>query len=314
MILWSLGAIVTLLIIGGIALQFAIWRNGPAVLSVIDKVAGGGTSAARLATVSTGDHPSQKAIVWGPQDRGPNGPALPVLIFAHGGSWRSGDPEDYGFFARAFVPKGFIVVLVGYRLVDDAAPQTATQGTYPAMLEDTARTIHWARREIAQYGGDPDRMVLAGHSAGAYNVVMTALETQWLGRYGVDADVIAGVVGMSGPYDFFPYDSPSTIAAFGNAPDPQATQVATHVRGDGPPMLLIHGAKDDLVGIHNSRNLAREIQGLGGDVTLKIYPAMAHNDPLIALAAPWRSRRDVADTIASFAHGITDKATAQQTR
>ncbi len=308
-ILWSIGALVTLFVVGGVALQFAIWRNGPAVVSAIDRVAGGSNAATPLATISTGDHPRQQVIVWGPEKRDSMAPALPVLIFAHGGGWHSGSPEDYGFFARAFVPEGFIVVLVGYRLVQEGAPD----GVYPAMLEDTASAIYWARQEIASYGGDPDRMVLAGHSAGAYNVVMTALERKWLGRLGMDADVISGVVGIAGPYDFFPYARASTINAFGPAPDPQATQAATHVRGDAPPMLLIHGDNDDVVGIHNSRNLTREIESLGGNVALKIYPGNTHNDPLIAMAAPLRGRRDVVRTIADFAKDVTGGSSAAST-
>jgi dipeptidyl aminopeptidase/acylaminoacyl peptidase len=73
-------------------------------------------------------------------------------------------------------------------------------------------------------------------------------------------------------------------------------------------MLLIHGKKDDLVGIHNSRNLAREIENLGGTATLRIYPEMKHNDPLVAMAAPWRGRRDVVRTIADFAHTVSGTA------
>lgn len=300
--LWALAALAILVALGGIALQFAIARNGPAVLSAVDWLTGGRNPATKLATISTGDAAQQKLIVWGPESRDPSDPALPVLMFAHGGSWRSGNPVDYGFIGRAFVPKGFVVVLIGYRL--------GPQGVYPAMVEDTARAIHWTHENIAQYGGDPDRIVVAGHSAGAYNVVMATLERRWLerggqGRPGMDADVIAGVIGMSGPYDFYPFDSESTIAAFGDAPDPLTTQAFNHVRGDAPPILLIHGEKDTLVKPRNSRGLAQQITEAGGQATLMTYADMTHNDPLISLAAPWRSRRHVAARIAGFASKVT---------
>ncbi|MGB3469264.1 MAG: alpha/beta hydrolase [Erythrobacter sp.] len=296
-VLWALAALALIAVLGGIALQFAIARNGPSVLSAVDWLTGGSNPATRLADISTGDARAQKLVVWGPETRDPSDPALPVLMFAHGGSWRSGDPVDYGFIGRSFVPKGFVVVLVGYRL--------GPQGVYPAMIEDTARAIHWTHENIAQYGGDPDRIVVAGHSAGAYNVVMATLERQWLGRLGMDADAIAGVVGMSGPYDFYPFDSESTIAAFGDAPDPLTTQAFNHVRGDAPPMLLIHGENDTLVKPRNSRGLAQQITEAGGEATLITYTDMAHNDPLIALAAPWRSRSDMAERIAEFAADVT---------
>ncbi|MEM7665297.1 MAG: alpha/beta hydrolase [Pseudomonadota bacterium] len=302
--IWALGGLALILVIGAIALQFAIARNGPAVLSGVDRLVGGDGGASLRATIATGEHPAQKVIVWGPETRNPADAPLPVLLFAHGGSWRSGDPVDYGFIGRAFVPKGFVVVLAGYRLHPDAV--------YPAMLEDTARSIAWARHEIAQYGGDPDRIFVAGHSAGAYNVVTTALDRQWLGRHGVSADEIAGIIGLSGPYDFVPFDSESTINSFGHVDDPQTTQPVSHVRGDAPPTLLIHGEKDTLVKPRNSRELARQVQAAGGKVTLHTYPDMEHNDPLISLAAPWRSNRDVDDVIAEFALSTTVSVPVQE--
>ncbi|MEM8723916.1 MAG: alpha/beta hydrolase [Pseudomonadota bacterium] len=295
--LWALGGLVLLIIAGALALQFAISRNGPAVLTQVDRLTGGSGDASLRATISLGEHPSQKVIVWAPEARDPEVEPLPVLLFVHGGSWNWGDPVDYGFVGRSFVPKGFVVVLSGYRLHPDAV--------YPAMLEDTARAIAWTREEIAQYGGDPDRITIAGHSAGAYNVVQTALEHQWLGRHGMSANDIAGVVGLSGPYDFYPFDSDSTVASFGDAQNPEATQPVNHVRSDAPPILLVHGDKDDLVKPRNTRELAKRIEAAGGSVETRFYPEMEHNDPLISLAAPWRSNRDVDDIIAEFALSAT---------
>jgi len=299
--LWAIGGIILLLAIGGFALQYAISQNGPAVLTSVDRLMGGSGDASIRATISTGEHPSQKLIVWGSDTRDASADPLPVLLFVHGGSWNWGDPVDYGFISRSFVPKGFVVVLAGYRLHPDAV--------HPAMLEDTARAIAWTREEIEQYGGDPDRITLAGHSAGAYNVVQTALERQWLGRHGMSANDIAGVVGLSGPYDFFPFDSDSTKASFGHASDPESTQPVNHVRADAPTMLLIHGDADDLVKVRNTRELAKRIEEAGGAVTTQYYSEMEHNDPLISLAAPWRSNRDVDDIIAEFALSARAKGT-----
>ncbi len=318
-LLWILGGLAVIVIIAAIALQVAISRNGPAVLSAVDYVTGASQtpelSGKEQATISTGAHPQQKLVIWGPERRDPADAPLPVLLFAHGGSWRSGDPVDYGFIGRTFVAEGFIVVLSGYRLGED--------GKYPAMLEDTASAIAWTHKEIASYGGDPDRVVIAGHSAGAYNVVTTALEEQWLGRRGLSSDAIAGVIGLSGPYDFVPFDSESTIASFGHVDDPAATQPITHARLDGPPMLLIHGDKDTLVYPRNTRVLTNTIDRMRADaaenidwdetefnddqrgsVVAHFYAEMEHNDPLISIAAPWRSRRDIADVMAEFARTV----------
>lgn len=291
--LWAIGGIVVLIAVGGIALQYAISSNGPAVLTAVDRLVDGSGDASIRATVSVGEHPKQKVIVWGAENRDPAADPLPVLLFVHGGSWNWGDPDSYGFIGRSFVPKGFVVVLAGYRLHPDAV--------YPAMLEDTARAIAWTREEISQYGGDPDRITIAGHSAGAYNVVQVALERQWLGRHGMAADDLAGVVGLSGPYDFYPFDSDSTIASFGAATNPEATQPINYVRADAPPLLLLHGEADDLVKVRNTNELTRRIEAAGGTVIKRLYPAMDHNAPLISLAAPWRNSRDVDDIIAEFA-------------
>ncbi|QFT76449.1 alpha/beta hydrolase [Erythrobacter sp. THAF29] len=304
MIWWILGGLVLVVAASAIALQVAIARDGPAVLSAVDRMSSSGDAELK-ATISTGEHPQQKLLVWGPGRETSSDERRPVLVFVHGGSWRSGDPASYDFIGRAFVPKGFVVVLAGYRLGD--------AGKYPAMLEDTAAAIGWAHREIAQYGGDPEQIVLAGHSAGAYNVVMAALDERWLAREGLSPSDISGVVGLAGPYDFFPFDSESTIAAFGDAPEPVSTQPIAHVRADAPPMLLIHGEKDTLVKPRNTRALAQLIEEAGGAVRVRTYAEMEHNDPLISLAAPWRSNRDVADLIAAFAHEVTKSDTKSDT-
>ncbi len=293
--LWILGGLALVAAIAGAAFQIAVWRNGPAVVSAIDRVAGGQQGAEQKAIISTGPHPSQKLVVWGPEHRDPADAPLPVLLFAHGGGWRSGDPVDYGFIARAFVPEGFIVVLVGYRLGED--------GKYPGMIEDTANAVAWTHEEIAAYGGDPDALVLAGHSAGAYNVVMLGLEEQWLGRKGLSTTDIAGVIGMAGPYDFAPFARDSTIAAFGHVDDPAITQPPSHVRADAPHMLLIQGEKDDLVRPRNARILGDAITSAGGSARQVFYPEMGHNGPLLSLAEPLRSRRDVLDLMVDFSRG-----------
>ncbi|MBD2843126.1 alpha/beta hydrolase [Erythrobacter rubeus] len=304
-VIWIIAIIGIALLLAAAALQFAISRDGPAVLSAIDRIVGASDGAEYQTTISTGDHPQQKLVVWAPQDGISRPRPLPVLLFVHGGSWRSGDPESYGFIGRAFVPKGFVVVLGGYRLGE--------AGAYPAMLEDTASAIGWTHRNIADYGGDPDRIVIAGHSAGAYNVAMAALEERWLTAEGLMPSDIAGVVGLSGPYDFYPFDSESTKNAFGHAEEPERTQPAAHIGSDAssgtPPVLLIHGEKDTLVYPRNTRFLADKLKAAGAGAETRFYSEMEHNDPLISLAAPWRSRREVDDRIAQFAAEVTSRDT-----
>lgn len=300
MALWILGILVVVTIGAAIALQIAISRNGPAVLDTVDRITGGARDVALLESTNYGDAASQKMRVYGPK-RESSDTARPVIMFVHGGSWASGDPDNYGFVARALVPKGFVTVLAGYRLYPDAV--------YPDMLEDTAKAIMWTRDNIARHGGDPDNIILVGHSAGAYNVVMTALDQQWLAAEGMLFDEqengringpITGVIGLSGPYDFFPFDSDSTKNSFGNASDPKSTQPVNVVRGDAPPMLFIHGEKDTTVLKRNTIELNKRITAAGGSVNVHYFPEMDHVKPLMAIASPYRRDPTIIDLIVEF--------------
>lgn len=294
---WTLGLIIALIVVGAAGLQFAISRNGPAVLAAVDRITGGTGGAELKGKIATGDHGDQKVLVWGPETQPANEPLRPVLFFVHGGSWNSGDPEDYDFVGRAFAEQGFVVVLSGYRL---GAP-----GKYPGMIEDTARAFSWTHTEIESYGGDPQNIVIAGHSAGAYNMMMIALQDKWLAPHALSPSDIAGVVGLSGPYDFLPLESESTIASFGHASDLDATQPINHVSDTAPPMLLLHGEKDTTVGVFHSRNMTQLLEKAQRPVSLALYPEMDHADPLISIAAPWRTRRDIVGKIADFARQHT---------
>ncbi|WP_246449800.1 alpha/beta hydrolase [Qipengyuania soli] len=289
-----LGGIVLVLLLAGGALLLAIRNNGPAVLDAVDRIAGGKRDVVLVEKARYGDAAKQKVRVY---RQGKAGEPIPVFLFVHGGSWRWGDPDDYGFVARAMAPEGYLVVLAAYRLGES--------GRYPAMLEDTAAAIAWTRANAARLGGDPDRIVLAGHSAGAYNVVQVALEPKWLAARGVPEASIRGVVGLAGPYDFFPFDSDSTKASFGSVGAGAESQPVNHSRAGAPPMLLVHGEEDTLVKPRNTRALAAALEAKGAKVETLFYPDADHNAPLIWLAAPWRDRRDVAARISRFAREAT---------
>ncbi|MDA0915599.1 MAG: alpha/beta hydrolase [Proteobacteria bacterium] len=286
-----LGVSIAVLIAGGLALQIAIWRNGPAVLDAVDRITGGARGAVLAERVSYGPNDKQYISVYTPKDLVAE--PLPVIVFVHGGSWNKGDPENYSFIGRAFAPEGFVVVLVAYRLHPEAV--------YPAMIEDTAAAIAWTQANITKHGGDPSRIVISGHSAGAYNVAMTALEARWLTEAGGSAEQIAGVVGLAGPYDFYPFDSDSTRASFGHVPQGEVTQPVTHVRDDAPPTLLVHGEADMLVEPRNSRELAKRLESAGSKVETLYLKDADHNQPLLALASPWRSNSKVFRAFVEFA-------------
>ena len=247
-----------------------------------------------------GSDPRQKLDVYAPAGRAvtanDGGPAIgqaayPVLIFFYGGGWNSGSRGDYSFVARAFAARGFVVVVPDYRLV----PQVV----FPAFVDDAARSLRWTVDHIAEYGGDPRRIV-AGHSAGAYNAMMLALDTDLARRAGVAPGAVRAVVGLAGPYDFLPLDVASSIAAFGHAPDLVATQPVHYARRDAPPALLLTGADDDVVRPRNAVALDAALRRAGASSELKIYPGIGHVGILLALSKPFRGKADVLGDAVNF--------------
>jgi len=223
--------------------------------------------------------------------------ALPVIVFIYGGSWRSGDKDDYEFLGAALASRGFVTVLPDYRLVPEVR--------FPDFVGDCAAAVRWVEDHAGEYGGDPRRVVLVGHSAGAYNAIMLALAGDYLRAAGVDASAIRGAVGLAGPYDFIPFDVDATRNAFGQAPDPVLTQPVHFARADAPPLLLLWGEDDTTVGPRNLESLARVQRAAGGSVETKIYENVDHVDILLALSRPFRGRAPVLDDVTAFARRAT---------
>ncbi len=226
----------------------------------------------------------------------------PVLIFFYGGAWVKGRRQDYGFVGKAYAARGFVVVLADYRKVPNVR--------FPAFVQDGAAAVRWTHDNISTYGGDPDRIVLAGHSAGAYIAVMLALDRRYLTAAGVDPKVVRAAAGLAGPYDFYPWDSPRAVAAMSNAADPLQTQPITFARKDSPPLWLGTGTADTEVKPRNSVALADREHVLGNTTTiLREYPGLSHNDLIMAVAKPFRSKAPVLDeTISFFIHNTQQPA------
>jgi acetyl esterase/lipase len=223
----------------------------------------------------------------------------PVILFAYGGSWRSGARDDYDFAGRAFAAQGFVTVVSDYRLFPGV--------TFPGFVEDVAAATAWTHDNIARFGGDPERIVLVGHSAGGYNIAMVALDPQWLGRHGKRPGIIKGFVPIAAPIDFYPFDSDSTRDAFGSYHRPQATQPLNFVRNGAPPALILTGLRDTTVRPRNSKLLSAALNAEGNQATLKTYAAMDHYDIIMALSKPFRSKGPVLGDISAFARQVTER-------
>ncbi len=273
------------------AWRYALANNAVAVLDWADRQFGGtdGYTVA-LADGRYGSDPAHRVEVIVPDRSAPS--PRPVLVFFHGGGWHSGQPGDYHFIGRTFARAGYVVVLPGYRL--------GPAGRYPAMLEDGAAALAWTRDHVAKHGGDPARVAVMGHSAGAYIAAMLGLERQWLGRAGVEDNFIKGVVGLSGPYDFFPWTSDSTRNAFGHVTAPATTQPVAHVRGDKAAMLLLTGDADTTVKPRNTHALAKALADAGMPNEPVVLSGVDHSGTVMKLAAPFSRDRRVLDPALAF--------------
>lgn len=222
--------------------------------------------------------------------------ALPVVVFFYGGSWSSGDRRDYAFVGEALAARGIITVVADYRLY----PQVS----YPDFLKDSAQAVAWTLQHISASGGDPQRLFLMGHSAGAYNTAMLALDTRWLAAFQVQTTQLKGWIGLAGPYDFLPIIDPVIQQAFHWPATPLDSQPVQHVRPLSPPALLLAGMNDTVVDpLRNTQRMAQTLQTLGVPVTTHLYPRINHGLMIGALAWPLRWTADVLDRITEFVGG-----------
>ena len=219
------------------------------------------------------------------------GGGLPMVVFIYGGGWNAGTKGTYGFVARPLAQRGIIVVVPDYRLYPEV--------TFPAFLEDNAKAVAWAFAHAVELGADPSRIVLVGHSAGAFNVAMLALDPHWLAAAGIDRSRLAGAVGLAGPYRFLPSNDPDVFPIFGSNNTP-AHEPYAYADGRNPPMFLAAGTDDTTVMPRNTTELAARIRDKGGKVTSKLYPGIGHIGLITAFAPIFQNRAPVLEDVAAF--------------
>jgi acetyl esterase/lipase len=238
--------------------------------------------------IAYGSDPRQKLDIYIPD--GLNAPA-PVIVFFYGGSWQMGDKSMYPFFGQAFASKGIVTVVVNYRLY----PQVK----FPGFVEDGANAFRFVHDQIADYGGDPKRLFLAGHSAGAHIAVMLASNLSYLKAAGADPDWIRGTIGIAGPYDFLPLTDPKIIALFGGDRVPE-TQPINFVDGKRAPMLLVCGTDDETVNHKNTTRMAAKLEKFGNRVEVHQYPGIGHIGIILSLAPGFRGNTTLRDDMVKF--------------
>lgn len=224
------------------------------------------------------------------------GAKAPVIVFFYGGNWVSGSRDDYAFIGQALAARGFVVVIPDYRLY----PQVR----YPDFLDDSAQAVAWTLREIAAYGGDPGRVFVMGHSAGAYNAAMLALDERWLGKQGFSPQALSGWIGLAGPYNFLPIQNPTTRPVFHFPDTPPDSQPIAHVDPRSPPALLIAAESDEVVRpARNTGALAARLRAAQVPVRELYFDGVGHASLVATLSTSLRGLAPTLDAVEAFVRG-----------
>ena len=258
-------------------------------LSAINAVTSGSASEKELG-ISYGDDPRNKLDIYRP--RSGKG-AAPVVVFFYGGSWNMGSRSDYAFVGEALAERGIVAVLADYRLY----PQVR----YPSFVDDSARAVAWTLKEIQRHGGDPQKVFVMGHSAGAYNAAMVAIDQRFLAAAGASITSLRGFIGLAGPYDFIPIADQNVRPVFFYPDTPPESQPINHVTAAAPPTLLLASRADKLVDpVRNTGGLANRLRSVGVSVDEIYFDNTSHASLIGAIAWPLRGLAPVLDTVVAF--------------
>jgi len=234
----------------------------------------------------------QKLDIYTPKTVAPSS-GWPVVIFFYGGSWNSGERADYRFVGASLATRGILTLVADYRLYPDVR--------YPEFLQDSALAAAYGFDKAATLGGNPKRVFVMGHSAGAYNAAMLMLDPRWLSATGHLPDEFAGWIGLAGPYDFFPTENPDAQPVFFHPNYPAKAQPIEFSSTRAIPTFLGAPVKDKLVSpTRSTQSLANKLMANGTQVTLHMYEGANHMTLIGAFAAPLRGIAPVRDDVIQF--------------
>lgn len=278
-----------------------------AALCVLLALAASAPSRALSVLVPQGSHVLTPDIFYGTDPRqrfdlyqpaaGTAAPAagFPMVVFFYGGSWTQGHKADYRYIGEALASRGIVTVVADYRLY----PQVG----YPHFLNDAAMALAQALRRASHWKVDATRVFVMGHSAGAYNAAMLALDARWLAGQDLSPQRLAGWIGLAGPYDFLPIQSATVQPVFHHPDTPLESQPLQHAGQSRLPAFLGAAPLDELVNPQrNTAQLAGLLQASGAPVTLKWYEGASHATLVGAFARPLRWMAPVLDDVVRFVH------------
>jgi acetyl esterase/lipase len=246
----------------------------------------------RVADLPYGPGPRQKLDVYSPKGAGQH----PVVVFFYGGSWTAGEKSQYRFVGAALAERGFVAVLPNYQLYPAAK--------FPGFMADGAGAVAWVQKHAPEFGGDPERIVLMGHSAGAHMAALLALDSRYLISAGAKPGAIIGLVGLSGPYALDP--NTDTLRATFPAPYTLADwRPVQFVSDRSPPTLLLHGVRDSVVSVSHAEKLRDALLAHNVRVETQLYPDRGHTDTLASFALVARRRTPALQETINFLQSVT---------
>jgi acetyl esterase/lipase len=223
----------------------------------------------------------------------------PVVIFFYGGTWSAGKKSYYAFVGATLAERGYVTVIPDYRLYPKVR--------FPTFVEDGARAVAWVQQHVRDFGGDPDRLVLMGHSAGAHIAALLALNPAYLAAANVRPHSIAGFIGLSGPYALAP-DTDTLHAIFAAPCTLNDWQPVHFADRTAPPALLLHGADDDMVYSAHTERMRDELLSRGAEVETHLYAGRGHADTIASLTVAARHRTPALEQSLAFLGRIPARA------
>ncbi|MEM7188041.1 MAG: alpha/beta hydrolase [Pseudomonadota bacterium] len=225
----------------------------------------------------------------------PDANNAPVVMFWHGGSWRRGQKDQYRFVGLRLAQEGFVAVVPDYRKFPEVR--------HPAFVEDAAAAIAWVHANIADNGGDPAAIFLSGHSAGAHIAALVAMDPGYLSTHDLPNTIVRGVAGLAGPYHFFP-DTQRMIDIFGPEDRFPIMQAGTYARPDSPPILMMHGRDDVVVGTFNIERVEVALAKVGACWGTAYYDDVDHISIVSSFSWVLRDSNSAPADLAKFVRDV----------
>ncbi|MBB3107876.1 acetyl esterase/lipase [Psychrobacter luti] len=296
----SLG-VTAALAVGGIALatQQAQALSALAIVNGITSNGGVGVSK----NILYGDEPNQDLDIYYPKpltkamksknvtDDNAINDSYPMVVFVHGGSWESGNKDEYAFVGQSLAQAGYVTAVINYR--------KAPEHVYPDYVQDAAQAIAWSYNNAKSLHADPKRLAVIGHSAGAFNAVAAVANEDFLAPYGVKPKDIAAVIGIAGPYSY-DFRKFSSRTAFGPDETPETVMPDRQIKGKQPPYLLLTAEKDKVVHVTNTIKMTQALKVAGVKVETGEIAGASHATSIGAMAPPLRWVNDVRAQVLSY--------------